>query len=84
MDAALIVRDPGTPVDCPVTIAWGTHDRLMLPRQADRARRMLPTATHVWLHGCGHVPTWDDPEAVAKLLLDASERSPRQREPAAA
>ena len=22
--------------------------------------------------GCGHVPTWDDPEQVARVLLDAS------------
>jgi hypothetical protein len=26
----------------------------------------------VLLHGCGHVPTYDDPDQVARVLLDAS------------
>jgi pimeloyl-ACP methyl ester carboxylesterase len=60
----------------PVTIAWGTQDRLLLPNQALRARRLLPNARHVWLHGCGHVPMSDDPEQVARVLLEGSARSP--------
>ena len=56
----------------PVTIAWGTRDALLLPRQAARARRLLPWARHVALHGCGHVPFHDDPEAVAAVLLAGS------------
>ena len=53
----------------PVTIGWGTRDMLLIPRQARRARRRMPRARHVWLRGCGHVPTWDGPERVASLLL---------------
>ena len=56
----------------PVTIAWGTRDWLLIPRQAQRARRLLPWARHVALKGCGHVPCHDDPEAVAAVLLSAS------------
>jgi pimeloyl-ACP methyl ester carboxylesterase len=57
---------------CPTTIAWAQHDRLLLAgRQAPRARRWLPEARHVTLHGCGHVPTWDDPEQVARAIADA-------------
>jgi pimeloyl-ACP methyl ester carboxylesterase len=57
---------------CPTTIAWGERDRLLIfSRQAPRARRALPEARHVVLHGCGHVPTWDDPEQVARVLLSA-------------
>ncbi len=56
----------------PVTIAWGARDRLLIPRQAGRARRALPGARHEWLEGCGHVPTWDDPEHVASVLLAGS------------
>jgi pimeloyl-ACP methyl ester carboxylesterase len=56
----------------PVTIAWGTRDALLIPRQATRARRMLPWARHVALRGCGHVPCRDDPEAVAAALLTGS------------
>ena len=32
-----------------VTIAWGTRDALLIPRQAARARRLLPWAQHVAL-----------------------------------
>jgi pimeloyl-ACP methyl ester carboxylesterase len=53
----------------PVTIAWGDRDRLLIPRQALRARRLLPEAAHVTLQGLGHVPFSDDPEACARVLL---------------
>jgi pimeloyl-ACP methyl ester carboxylesterase len=57
----------------PSTVAWGDRDRLLIySRQAPRARRRLPGAQHVTLAGCGHVPTWDDPEQVAAVLLEAS------------
>ena len=56
----------------PVTIAWGTRDALLIPRQAARASRMLPWAQHVALKGCGHVPCHDDPDAVAAVLLAGS------------
>ncbi len=61
-------RDLGVPV----TIAWGTRDCVLIPRQARRARRRMPSARHVWLQGCGHVPTWDDPDRVAAVLLEGS------------
>jgi pimeloyl-ACP methyl ester carboxylesterase len=62
--------DATAPV-CPTTIAWGEKDRLLIySRQAPRARRRLPGARHVVLRGCGHVPTWDDPEQVARVILD--------------
>ena len=53
----------------PVTVAWGTHDRVLLHRQAERARRMLPDACHVDLPGCGHVPMSDAPNRVALTIL---------------
>ena len=53
----------------PVTIAWAEHDRLLLRRQADRARAALPRGRHLTLAGCGHVPTWDDPRMVAAAIL---------------
>jgi len=61
----------------PVTIAWGTRDRI-LPRSSARlARRRLPGARFVPLPGCGHVPMTDDPALVAKVLLEGSgERDP--------
>jgi pimeloyl-ACP methyl ester carboxylesterase len=59
-------------IHVPVTIAWGTRDALLLPNQALRARRLLPEARHLWLRGCGHVPMSDDPEQVARVLLEGS------------
>jgi pimeloyl-ACP methyl ester carboxylesterase len=53
----------------PVTIVWGSRDRLLLARQAARARRVLPKARHEWLVGAGHLPMWDAPGAVASALM---------------
>jgi len=73
----LLREAPGwdvVPPSCPTTVAWGERDRLLIySRQARRARRILPRAEHVTLTGCGHVPTWDDPEQVARVILEASE-----------
>ncbi len=67
-----VFRDGGELDGVPVTIGWGTRDRLLIPRQAERARALLPRARHVPLPGCGHIPMSDDPEGVAALLLAAS------------
>jgi pimeloyl-ACP methyl ester carboxylesterase len=73
MEALREHRFGGHTLDCPVTVAWGAKDRLLIySRQSARARRLLPDARHVTLHGCGHVPTWDDPEQVARVLLEGS------------
>jgi len=54
----------------PVTIAWGDRDTFTSYRtQAPRARDVLPRARHVTLHGCGHIPNFDDPEQVARVIL---------------
>lgn len=56
----------------PVTIAWGTRDRLLLRRQGVRAKRTVPAARLVRLPGCGHVPMNDDPALVARVILDTA------------
>jgi pimeloyl-ACP methyl ester carboxylesterase len=61
----------GADVPTSATVAWAEHDRLLLPRQAERARRAAPRARHLWLRGCGHVPTWDDPAQVAEVVLSS-------------
>lgn len=62
----------GEQVTVPVSIAWGQADRLLLPHQARRAAREIPTARAITLHGCGHVPFYDDPQQVAQVLLQGS------------
>jgi pimeloyl-ACP methyl ester carboxylesterase len=56
----------------PVTVAWGSGDRLLLRRQGIRAKQILPAARLVRLPGCGHVPMNDDPDLVARVLLAGS------------
>lgn len=65
----------------PVTIAWGTNDRLLLPSQATAAREALPMVSHLTLPGCGHVPMIDNPElvagAVVQTVVQAADRAGR-------
>ncbi|MFF1704800.1 alpha/beta fold hydrolase [Streptomyces sp. NPDC058252] len=56
----------------PVTVAWGTRDRLLVRRQGIRAKHIIPRAQLVRLPGCGHVPMNDDPALVARVILDGS------------
>jgi pimeloyl-ACP methyl ester carboxylesterase len=62
------------PADIPVTIAWGTKDRLLPPRQVLVAKAALPHARFLPLRGCGHVPMTDDPALVADVVLQGSSR----------
>ncbi|WP_107500195.1 alpha/beta fold hydrolase [Streptomyces swartbergensis] len=59
-------------VGTPVTVAWGSRDRLLIPRQGVRAKSVIPRARLVRLPGCGHVPMNDDPALVARVVLDGS------------
>lgn len=52
----------------PATVAWGTRDRVLKPRQAQIAQQRLPSARHISLPGCGHVPMIDDPALVAQVI----------------
>ena len=62
----------GEQIAVPTTIAWGEHDLILLRRQARRAARAIPAARMLTLKGCGHVPMTDDPEQVARVLLEGS------------
>jgi pimeloyl-ACP methyl ester carboxylesterase len=70
-------------VEVPVTVAWGAKDRLLLPRQARRAARAIPHARVLLMDGCGHVPTWDDPEQVAAVILEGAAAASEARRAAA-
>jgi pimeloyl-ACP methyl ester carboxylesterase len=67
----------GEQIDVPVTMIWGDRE-MLLPRrerQAARSIRAVPGARLVWLRGCGHTPTWDDPPALAQAILGAKSKS---------
>jgi pimeloyl-ACP methyl ester carboxylesterase len=54
-------------ITVPVILAWPEHDRIV------RRPRSLPDGVRsVVLRECGHLPCWDDPEQVARVLLEGS------------
>ncbi|MFD6157431.1 alpha/beta fold hydrolase [Nocardia sp. NPDC060256] len=60
----------GQGITVPVTIAFGTLDR-MLPPSTSQVRDQLPAHTKwVTLPDCGHMPMWDNPELIANTILD--------------
>jgi len=63
-------------IDCPVTIAWGTKDRVLpIGRYSDRLRRLIPDAEFVELEGLGHTPMYDDPELIARTIHETTTRA---------
>jgi pimeloyl-ACP methyl ester carboxylesterase len=65
--------EDGAAITVPVTVAFGSRDRVLLPGVA-RRRDELPDQTRwVTLKGLGHLPMFDDPRAVADLLRAASD-----------
>jgi pimeloyl-ACP methyl ester carboxylesterase len=65
-------------IRCPVRIAWGSRDWLLPARQGPRFVRVIPNAEHRPLPGLGHVPMSDDPQMVARAILDPIGPSPSE------
>jgi pimeloyl-ACP methyl ester carboxylesterase len=62
----------GRDIEVPVTVAFGQRD-LLLRRRIAQFRDELPVHTRwLTLRGCGHVPMWDDPGAVAGVILNGT------------
>jgi pimeloyl-ACP methyl ester carboxylesterase len=61
-------------VAVPVTLVWPEFDRVI-----SRPRSLPPNITQLELPGCGHVPMWDDPSAVARALTVGSSKTPAAR-----
>jgi pimeloyl-ACP methyl ester carboxylesterase len=55
----------------PITLAWAEFDRIVRRPKPERIPRR---ARQVELRGCGHVPTWDDPEQVAGVILEGTSK----------
>lgn len=56
-------------ISVPITLAWADRDRSVYPPAH------VPPGVHTEvLHDCGHVPTWDDPERVAEVILRTTGR----------
>lgn len=61
----------GSHIRVPLTVAFGTRDWL-LTRSCQRPDELPAHTRWVRPRGWGHVPMWDDPEAVAQLILDGT------------
>ena len=60
-------------IKAPITLAWAEHDTLV--RNRPLPAKLLPRRVEqLALPGCGHVPTWDDPELVARIVLAGARR----------
>lgn len=63
----------GQDLAIPITIAFGTKDRLLLAK-GYRHPDELPSHTRwVTLPGCGHMPMWDNPALIARTILEGTE-----------
>jgi pimeloyl-ACP methyl ester carboxylesterase len=84
------------PLNVPVTIAWAGRDLVLPVTQSRTAKERVPFAEHMILRGVGHVPMFDNPDLIAKVLLrgsgpaatiatiDAAKRGAPRRRPAIA
>jgi pimeloyl-ACP methyl ester carboxylesterase len=61
-------RDDGT-IDVPVTLAWGEHD-VVIGKRCRMPTEIPAHARVVTMPSWGHVPTYDDPGGIARLLLE--------------
>jgi pimeloyl-ACP methyl ester carboxylesterase len=61
-------------INVPVTLGWAEYDTLVRNRPLPAG--VLPDRVRqVELPGCGHVPTWDDPDLVARVVLEGTSRA---------
>jgi pimeloyl-ACP methyl ester carboxylesterase len=49
-------------LQAPALFLWSSHDKLIPPRLRHHVEQALPSAEHLLLKGCGHVPQVERPE----------------------
>jgi pimeloyl-ACP methyl ester carboxylesterase len=63
-------------VHCPIDVVWSELDRIFpVGPFTETARQRIPSARHLVLDGIGHVPMFDDPQRVARTILDTVART---------
>ena len=65
--------------DRPSLVLWGDEDPVAVPAIAERLARDLFAPTLVWLHGVGHYPMLEAPEAWSDAVLDWLEAPGQER-----
>jgi pimeloyl-ACP methyl ester carboxylesterase len=76
LDATLKRRFLATaPITAPVTIAFGSRDRLLLRHQSRHLDQLPPSSLAEALPGCGHMPMADDPARVCAVITRSPARA---------
>ncbi|MDG3009730.1 alpha/beta hydrolase [Rhodococcus sp. D2-41] len=61
----------------PITVAWGKRDLVLPVYEAKRVRQVFPQARVTAYPKVGHVPMSDDPQLIARVLLEGSATTAR-------
>ena len=64
----------GAALSLPVHLVLAANDRLLPPAENSCSTELPPYTTWSLLPGCGHIPQWDDPAAVAAAILTNTAR----------
>lgn len=69
----------------PIRIAWGAKDRVIpFAAHGQPLLDLIPGAEQVMMPGVGHVPMYDDPELVARTILEVTTKTTTTSPPASA
>lgn len=68
LDPAAITRLES--IKCPTLIVTGTYDHSEILRAANEMAERIPNARKALIESAGHVPSYEQPDAFTKLLLD--------------
>ncbi|WP_067715948.1 alpha/beta fold hydrolase [Nocardia yamanashiensis] len=63
----------GRHLSIPITLAFGSHDRMVRPRDSRFLDQLPPHTRTITLLDCGHMPMWEDPELIARTILHGIE-----------
>lgn len=63
-------------LDIPTLLVWGTRDKAVDPRSAEKVREQLPEAELKWIEGAGHLSFEELPEEFGELVLRFLRRDP--------
>ena len=63
------VRDRLADVQAPTLLVSGREDKIVDPRRAAEAVRLLPRGHHLSLPGCGHAPQMEKPGYINRLVV---------------
>ncbi|MEA2169417.1 MAG: hypothetical protein QOF76_2717, partial [Solirubrobacteraceae bacterium] len=72
-------------LEAPALFVWGTHDKLIPAGLRRHVEEWLPSADHITLQGCGHVPQVERPDHTTGIIrrffgqADALGTGPRLR-----